>query len=38
MLNDVLMTPWHHIQIHVYFISSLYPMFSHDVAFTILVS
>ena len=27
MLNDVLMTPCHHIQIHVYFMSSLYTMF-----------
>ena len=29
MLNDVLMTPCHHIPIHVYFMSSLYTMFSH---------
>ena len=38
MLSDVLMTPCHHIQIHVYFMDSLYTMFSHDVGFTILVS
>ena len=38
MLNDVFMTPCHHIQIHVYFMSSLHTMFTHDVASTILVS